>query len=191
MSWDDVHTWHITDPACRPDCSTADGFLGGMLLSLDESRPDDATIVAEITGPTTEGCYVDPHQQRAAEHLKKRLAETREALAAGTTTYAPLLATLPNGEFDLTAWATGFIEALAPALDLWAYHLHGKPESGLLALLSAHAAGPMGQHAKNWVSTHPDADALHGIMAQQWELIPDLLRTVYGMKLKLVAEART
>ncbi|PEQ10981.1 hypothetical protein B2G71_19380 [Novosphingobium sp. PC22D] len=188
MSWDDIEIWRADAPLTRPSSSAVDGFLTGSILSFDESD-DDATINA-IIGAAEASAPANKKQKLAAEHLAHRLDEIRRALSDERNSYAPMLTLLDNGDFDLTEWATGFLEAVGPDLDLWLYLLQGKREAGQFGLIGAHAAGPMGQAAREWIAKHEDHDRLNDIVLRQWEFIPSLLRTLYRTRLANAANSR-
>lgn len=156
MQWISYKAWQRQDPQNRPDISLADGYLAGAAVSL-QVRADEAWI-AEIlgkgNGPDHEDTDADDELSAPQQELVERLAETRSSLATGQNTYVPTLHVSADGEFDLSGWASGFLEATGPDLDMWLYHLAGTPECGLLGLLGTHAIGPMGDAGRAHLTTH-------------------------------------
>jgi len=115
----------------------------------------------------------------------ERLAETRSSLLAGQNTYVPTLDVAEDGEFDLAGWASGFLEAMGPDLDMWLYHLAGSRECAHLGLLGTQAVGPMGNAGRAHLATHPQRQDLEVLQARSWEFLPGLLQTLYTWKVAL------
>lgn len=187
MQWTLYSAWQRQDAKNRPDISLADGYLAGVAVSL-QVRTDDAWI-AEILGAEEPP---EAANDRALDELSgprweltERLAETRSSLATGQNTYVPTLDVSADGEFDLRGWASGFLEATGPDLDIWLYHLAGSPECVLLGLLGTHGVGPMGDAGKAHIAAHEKRRDLEMLKARSWEFIPGLLRVLYERKVEL------
>lgn len=187
MSWKAYEEWQRQDRQNRPDISLADGYLAGAAVSL-QVRADEVWI-AEILG---QGAGPDRGANGALDELSgprreltERLAETRYSLATGQNTYVPTLDVSADGEFNLTGWASGFLEAAGPDLDMWLYHLAGTPECTLLGLLGTHAVGPMGDAGRAHLTTHEMRQDLENLQARSWEFIPRLLRVLYERRVQL------
>ncbi|GAM07634.1 YecA family protein [Novosphingobium sp. MBES04] len=100
--------------------------------------------------------------------------------------YAPILAVTADGEFDLTAWSSGFYEAIADDLDMWQYLLAGQREGGLLALLGSHTVGEMGEAARRYIASHPEAQTLSAVAQRSWEVLSPLLCMMYQKRSQIV-----
>ena len=187
MQWTFYSAWQRQDPQNRPDISLADGYLAGAAVSL-QVRTDDAWI-AEILGvedpreAANDGALDDLYGAR--RELMERLGETRSSLTTGQNSYVPTLDVSADGEFDLRGWASGFLEATGPDLDMWLYHLAGSPECALLGLLGTHAVGRMGDAGKAHIAAHEKRQDLEMLQARSWEFIPGLLRALYERKVEL------
>jgi hypothetical protein len=183
MQWISYKAWQRQDPQNRPDISLTDGYLAGAAVSL-QVRTDDVWI-AEILGveATNDGALDELSGPR--RELTERLAETRSSLTTGQNTYVPTLDVSADGEFDLSGWASGFLEATGPDLDMWLYHLAGTPECALLGLLGTHAVGPMGDAGRAHLTTHEKRQDLESLQARSWEFIPRLLRVLYERRVQL------
>ncbi|WP_103727365.1 UPF0149 family protein [Novosphingobium sp. HII-3] len=184
MEWSSYCDWQSQDPQHRPEVSLADGYLAGAVVSLQE-KSDDLWI-ADILGDASTWSRdrtVEPDERsKARDVLKVRLAEAREQLASSQTSYAPVLSVSPEGEFDVAAWATGFVEATGPDLEIWLYHLAGTREAGLFGVLGAHAAGPIGDAARSLLSSHAKAADLASLKDQAWEYIGQFVAALYARR---------
>ncbi|MBB4859194.1 yecA family protein [Novosphingobium chloroacetimidivorans] len=185
MAWQDYEAWRAGEQGDEPEVPLVDGVLSGAVVSL-RSFPDEQWI-ATIVGEPALNAKPGTLQGRAVAHLKHRMAEIRAALTEDQNGYTPLLTVTEEGDFDLTAWATGFIEAIAPDLETWAYVLAHKPEGGLLGLLGSHAVGTMGEAVKTRISQDADRDVLLAASERSWEFIPQLVKALYDKKLELAA----
>ncbi|MGE4404341.1 UPF0149 family protein [Pseudomonas sp.] len=177
--WDAYEEWRAADPSRRPEISLVDGFLAGAAVSLRQVSDDEwleAAIGAENLG-----------SDRVVAELKGRLETIRAELAGQAPRYVPVLEVNSEGDFDLSAWATGFLETVGPDLEIWAYVLAGKPEGGLLGLLGTHAAGPTGDAVIAAAVRHPNSTQLQAARSTAWEYIPDLLASLYRQRSDLAA----
>lgn len=163
----------------------ADGYLAGAAVSL-QVRADEVWI-AEILGVEDPGESTDDGVELSGprRELMERLAETRSSVTKGQNTYVPTLDVSADGEFDLSGWASGFLEATGPDLDMWLYHLAGSPECALLGLLGTHAVGAMGDAGKAHIAAQGNRQDLEMLKARSWEFIPGLLRVLYERKVAL------
>jgi hypothetical protein len=187
MQWTSYSEWQRQDPQNRPDISLADGYLAGAAVSL-QVRADEVWI-AEILGQEDDSDGRDDSALDALSgsrrELLSRLTETRSSLTSDQNTYVPTLDVAEDGEFDLTGWASGFLEAMGPDLDMWLYHLAGSRECGLLGLLGTYAVGPMGSAGRAHLAIHPERQDLELLQARSWEFLPGLLQTLYTRKVEL------
>lgn len=187
MSWISYQEWQRQDSQNRPDISLADGYLAGAAVSL-QVRADEVWI-AEILGQEDHSNRRDDGALDALSgprlELLSRLTETRSSLTGAQNTYVPTLDLAEDGEFDLAGWASGFLEAMGPDLDMWYYHLAGSRECALLGLLGTHAVGPMGDAGKAHIAAHEKRQDLEMLQARSWEFIPGLLRVLYERKVEL------
>lgn len=187
MPWKSYQEWQRHDRQNRPDVSLADGYLAGAAVSL-QIKPDDAWI-AEILG------QADPSEASGDSarddlsgprlELMDRLTETRSLLTAGRNGYVPTLEVAEDGEFDLSGWASGFLEASGPDLDIWLYHLAGRPECGLLGVIATHAVGPLGEAGRAHIAAHEERQNYEVLQARSWEFIPRLMQALYQRKVEL------
>jgi hypothetical protein len=165
----------------------ADGYLAGAAVSL-QVRGDEVWV-AEILGQEDDADGRDDGALDALSgprrELLSRLATTRSSLAGVQNTYVPTLDVSEDGEFNLAGWASGFLEAMGPDLDMWYYHLAGSRECALLGLLGTHAVGPMGDAGKAHIAAHGKRQDLEMLQARSWEFIPGLLRVLYERKVEL------
>jgi hypothetical protein len=165
----------------------ADGYLAGAAVSL-QVRGDEVWV-AEILGQEDDADGRDDGALDALSaprrELLSRLATTRSSLAGAQNTYVPTLDVSEDGEFNLAGWASGFLEAMGPDLDMWYYHLAGSRECALLGLLGTHAVGPMGDAGKAHIAAHGKRQDLEMLQARSWEFIPGLLRVLYERKVEL------
>lgn len=177
--------WQAQDPDTRPDLHLADGFLAGAAVSL-EPMPDSHWVNA-IMGPLSpKAVSRDLIETRARKELHARLTQTRTDMAIPDPRYAPILAVTADGEFDLTAWSSGFYEAIANDLDMWQYLLAGQREGGLLALLGSHTVGEMGEAARRYIASHPQAQTLSAVAQRSWEVLSPLLCMMYQKRSQIV-----
>ncbi len=187
MRWNSYQKWQSQDPLNRPEVSIADGFLAGAAVSL-QVRADEvwiAEILGHGGGPGGSDNGALDELSGPRRELTERLAETRSSLTTGQNTYVPTLDVAEDGEFNLTNWASGFLEAAGPDLDMWLYHLAVTPECALLGLLATHAVGPMGDAGRAHLTTHERRQDLESLQAQSWEFIPRLLRVLYERRVQL------
>jgi len=117
-----------------------DGFLAGAAISLSATA-DEQWIGAIVAGSSD-------LDQGARDELTARLSSIRADIDRDEPHYAPVLVVTDEGDFDISAWASGFLEAVGPDLEVWAYVLANKREGGLFGLLCSHAVGPMGGAAR-------------------------------------------
>jgi yecA family protein len=178
--WQAYETWRSADPAERPEASLVDGFLAGAVVALQD-QPEDYWL-GSIIDPAT--CGDDKGYQDALDQLRHRMEEVRTQLAESPSPYAPILTVTDGGEFDVTAWATGFLEAIGSDLEMWAYHLN-KSEAGLLGLVSSRAIGPVGAAGRTRIAQHENSNELEELSSQLWEFIPTLVETLYRKKVQL------
>ncbi|EJL24242.1 UPF0149 family protein [Novosphingobium sp. AP12] len=183
MSWISYQEWQREDPQNRPGISLADGYLAGAAVSL-QVRTDDVWI-AEILGVEVTNDGAPDELAGPRRELMSRLAEARSSLTTGQNTYVPTLDASADGEFDLSGWASGFLEATGSDLDMWLYHLAGSPECTLLGLLGTHAVGPMGDAGKAHIAAHEKRQDLEMLQARSWEFVPGLLQVLYDRKVEL------
>jgi len=177
--------WQAQAPDTRPDIHLADGFLAGAAVSL-EPMPDSHWVDA-IMGPiSAQATSRDLIETRARKELRARLVQTRADMATPDPRYAPILAVRTDGEFDLTAWSSGFYEAIADDLDMWQYLLAGQREGGLLALLGSHTVGKMGEAARRYIASHPEAQTLSEVAQSSWEVLSRLLWIMYEKRNQIV-----
>jgi hypothetical protein len=179
MNWNDYDSWQGEDVDARPERALADGFITGAVVSLHE-HPDEYWLTG-IVHPAS--CDGEPCL-RAAAQIRHRMDEVREHLAQAPSPYAPTLTVNSEGDLDVTAWATGFVEAIGPDLDMWAYHL-SKTEAGLLGLIGSHAIGPVGEAGPARMAIHEDSLKLTELSGRLWEFIPSLVETMYRKKVQL------
>lgn len=154
-----------------------DGFLAGAAISLSTSA-DEQWIGAIVAGTSD-------LDQAASDELAIRLSTIRAEIDRDEPRYAPILVVNEEGDFDICAWASGFLEAVGPDLEVWAYVLADKREGGLFGLVCSHAVGPMGDAARAKISNDSQARELIGIRTRSWEFIPSLLSSLYRSKLEL------
>jgi hypothetical protein len=187
MDWKSYQEWQRHDRQTRPDVSLADGYLAGAAVSL-QMRTDEVWI-AEILGQADPSEASDDSARDDLSgprlELMARLAETRSLLAAEQSSYVPTLEVAEDGEFDLSGWASGFLEATGPDLDIWLYHLAGCPECGLLGVIATHAVGPLGEAGRAHIAAHKDRQNYEVLHARSWEFIPRLMQTLYQRKVEL------
>ncbi|WP_443479013.1 UPF0149 family protein (plasmid) [Novosphingobium aerophilum] len=177
--------WQAQAPDTRPDLHLADGFLAGAVVSL-EPMPDNHWVDA-IMGPlSTQTVSRDLIETRARKELLSRLVQARAHMATPDPRYTPILAVRADGEFDLTAWSSGFYEAIADDLDMWQYLLAGQREGGLLALLGSHSVGEMGEAARGYIASHPEAQTLSEVAKRSWEVLSRLLCTMYEKRSQII-----
>lgn len=178
--WKAYEIWRSEDPAERPEPSVVDGFLAGAAISL--SKCTDRQWIEAIIGS-------DPSliEQGAVDDLATRLTTIRLELGETNTVYAPVLLVTDEGDLDVSAWASGFLEAVGLDLEVWALVLANTREGGLLGLLGSHAIGPMGAAARARISTDPESSALEAVRSVSWEFIPALMSFLYRKKLELAA----
>lgn len=188
MDFPNYRQWQAQVPGTRPDLHLADGFLAGALVSL-EPMPDSHWLDA-IMGPVSEQAVSrDLIETRARKELLARLNQARVQMAASNPHYVPILAVKADGEFDLTAWSSGFYEAIADDLDMWQYLLAGQREGGLLALLGSHVVGEMGEAARRYIASRSEAQALCEVADRSWEVLSRLLPMMYEKRRQIVEGA--
>lgn len=187
MAWSDYEAWRAGDAGGRPETALVDGSLAGAIVSL-RSYPDDEWIEA-FTGPEALSAGPGTLEAGAVAHLRHRMLELRSELAGAENTYTPVLTVTDEGDLDVTAWSTGFIEAIAPDLETWTYVLAQKPEGGLLGLLGSYAVGPMGEAARTRIAKDDDPAALLAARERSWEFIPQLVAALYRKKLELADQS--
>lgn len=179
MSWKDYDDWQSVAPDARPERALADGFIAGAVVALQQ-HPDDYWLNSIVDLAARE----DASARQAVAQLRHRMDEVRDHLGVTPGTYAPILTVTDDGELDVTAWATGFLEAIGPDLEMWAYHLD-KTESGLLGLVSSHAVGPVGEAGRTRIALHEDKLKLMELGERLWEFIPSLMTALYRKKVDL------
>ncbi len=184
MDWSNYKSWQAVDPTTRPDVDLVDGYLAGAAISLQDKS--SAQWVLELVGP--QGTESDATRSLVAKVIQDRFKEVCETLSSATSAYTPIFADDGEGEFDLSGWATGFMEAIGPDADLWSYLLEGKREGGMLGLIAAHAVGATGTIAKIYLDTHPDGGRLKNVAADAWSFIPGLLDTLHVIKLQQIPD---
>jgi yecA family protein len=174
--WQAYETWRAIDPVSRPEQALVDGFLAGAVVSLQD-HPDNYWLTS-IVDP---GASDDESCRAASAQIKHRMEEVREQLAEAPSPYAPILTVSDAGDLDVTAWATGFLDAIGPDLEMWAYHL-SKPEAGLLGLIGSNAIGPVGDAGRARLANHEEGADLTALSDRLWEFIPSLVETLYRKK---------
>jgi len=140
IMWQTYERWRSIDTDRRPEISLVDGFLAGAAISLSATA-DEQWIGAIVAGSSD-------LDQGARDELTARLSSIRADIDRDEPHYAPVLVVTDEGDFDISAWASGFLEAVGPDLEVWAYVLANKREGGLFGLLCSHAVGPMGGAAR-------------------------------------------
>jgi yecA family protein len=178
--WQAYEDWRSQDPTKRPEPSVVDGFLAGAAISLNTST--DRQWIETIIGSAAS--HID---QGAFDELATRLTTIRRELSETDTAYAPVLRVTDEGDFDVSAWVSGFLEAVGADLEVWVLVLANTREGGLLGLLGSHAVGPIGAAARTKITNDPDSSALESVRAVVWELIPALMAFLYRKKLELAA----
>jgi hypothetical protein len=189
MAWREYEAWQAGDPGERPETSLVDGVLAGAVVSL-RSYPDDewlSTIFDRQAFDAEPGSI----EADAVGQLRLRMAEIRAGIAGDEDAYTPILTITDQGDFDVTAWSTGFLEAIAPDLETWTYVLAGKREGGLLGLLGSHAVGSMGEAARALIDVDDDREALLAVRDESWAFISQLLVILYRKKLELTLGGMT
>ena len=187
MAWRDYEAWRAGAQGDAPEMPLVDGVLTGSVISL-RSFSDDQWIEM-VVGEQALCAEPETLEGLAVTQLKQRLVEIRSALASDQHDYTPILTMTEEGDFDLTAWATGFIEAIAPDLETWTYILANKSEGGLLGLLGSYAVGAMGEAARASISRNDNRAALLAVREQSWEFIPQLVKVLYAKKLELAGQS--
>lgn len=176
--WQAYETWRAADPTERPEVSLVDGFLAGAAISL--STNTDRQWIEAIMGSAP-----SLTDQGAIDDLTTRLTTIRVELGREDTVYAPVLLVTDEGDFDVSAWASGFLEAVGSDLEVWALVLANTREGGLFGLVCSHALGPMGAAVRAKILTDPESAALETVRTNSWEFIPGLLASLYRKKLEL------
>jgi hypothetical protein len=177
IMWQTYERWRSIDTDRRPEISLVDGFLAGAAISLSATA-DEQWIGAIVAGSSD-------LDQGARDELTARLSSIRADIDRDEPHYAPVLVVTDEGDFDISAWASGFLEAVGPDLEVWAYVLANKQEGGLFGLLCSHAVGPMGGAVRAKISDDPQGRELAAFRSRSWEFIPGLLSSLYRTKLEL------
>lgn len=185
MNFANYLKWHALAPSTRPDIYQADGFLSGAIISL-EPLTDDKWIEALIGGSHAQ-LESNSIEALAAIDLQGRLTELRTQFAEHRSHHAPILPVDPAGEFDLSAWSSGFLAAIGADIEIWAYLLAGQPEGGRFALISSHAAGRAGNAVRSSMTSHPQGEELQFLADTAWSMISPLLRCLYEKREELLA----
>lgn len=184
MDWSKYKVWQAGDPVTRPEIDLVDGYLAGAAIALHEKSA--AEWVAEIIAPQT--AEPDEGRRLAAEVVAARFKEITAALKdAGS--YIPILSEDGDGGFDLSGWATGFMEAIGADADLWSYILADKAQGGLMGLIAVHAVGETGTIARQYVADNTNGVRLNKVAAEAWSFIPGLLEFLYRIKLQQIPDS--
>jgi hypothetical protein len=113
MSWSDYDRWQGAAADTRPELALAAGFITGAVVSLQDHADDYWNSVVDPANCDDETC------PRAAAQIRHRMIEIQEHLAEAPSPYAPTLTISGDGDLDVTAWATGFLDAIGQDLEMW------------------------------------------------------------------------